>query len=486
MPYHRRFHRRLALFALMLAVGAAASPAVSSASAGRKRAHAAPATVRVLVKLRQGTADGALARVIQNLGGHRGRVLRHLHVVVVHVPRRNVWRLVSRLQRLPSVRYAERNRVALRIAGSSSLQAVPSDPYWGAQWGAALVDAPTAWAVTKGSAGVVVAVLDTGVDFSQPDLQGALVPGYDFVNHDADPSDDHGHGTGTAGIVAARADNGLGGSGLCPQCSVMPVKVASASGMATELDVASGITWAADHGARVINLSLGGTFGATVADAVRYATANGTLVVAAAGNNGNSNPFYPAASPGALSVAATQPDDVLYPWSNFGPWVAVAAPGCNLTTARGGQYGEACGTSAATPVVAGIAALAISYAPGASVEAIRSAVTSTAHPVAGVTYGRVDVAAALAALGATFQPAPVAPPPAPLTAPAPPPAKSGAQSSAPTPAAARAVPLGRRASSARGARRTRRLLRVDARRRAHRRHHRSVSPRRVETFSRIH
>src|SRR3954452_23864934 len=410
MPIHRRFHRRLALCARMLAVGAAASPAISSA--GPRRAHAAPQTVRVLVKLRRGAAERSLARVVQDVGGKRGRILRHLHVVVVHVPRRNVWRLVSRLQRLPSVRYVERNRGSLRIAGSGSLQAVPSDPYWSAQWGAALVDAPTAWAVTRGSAGVVVAVLDTGVDVSQPDLQGALVPGYDFVNHDADPSDDHGHGTGTAGMVAARADPRLGGygpgrSGLCPQCSVMPVKVANATGQATELDVASGITWAADHGARVINLSLGGTFGATVADAVRYATAKGTLVVAAAGNNGNSNPFYPAASPGALSVAATQPDDVLYAWSNFGPWVAVAAPGCDLTTARGGQYGEVCGTSAATPVVAGIAALAISYAPGASVEAIRTAVTSTAHPVAGVTYGRVDVAAALGALGATFQPAPV-------------------------------------------------------------------------------
>src|SRR4051794_20615587 len=209
MPIHRRFHRRLALCALMLAVGAAASPAISSA--GPRRAHAAPQTVRVLVKLRRGAAERSLARVVQDVGGKRGRILRHLHVVVVHVPRRNVWRLVSRLQRLPSVRYVERNRGSLRIAGSGSLQAVPSDPYWSAQWGAALVDAPTAWAVTRGSAGVVVAVLDTGVDVSQPDLQGALVPGYDFVNHDADPSDDHGHGTGTAGIVAARADNGLGG-----------------------------------------------------------------------------------------------------------------------------------------------------------------------------------------------------------------------------------------------------------------------------------
>src|SRR3954452_15724106 len=329
MPIHRRFHRRLALCARMLAVGAAASPAISSA--GPRRAHAAPQTVRVLVKLRRGAAERSLARVVQDVGGKRGRILRHLHVVVVHVPRRNVWRLVSRLQRLPSVRYVERNRGSLRIAGSGSLQAVPSEPYWSAQWGAALVDAPTAWAVTRGSAGVVVAVLDTGVDVTQPDLQGALVPGYDFVNHDADPNDDFGHGRPVAGTIAARADNGLGGSGYCPRCSIMPVKVAAADGTASELNVPSSITWAADHGARVINLSLGGTYGATVASAVNWAIGKGAIVVAAAGNNGNSSLFYPAADDGVLSVAASQADDKLYSWSNFGAWVAVAAPGCGFS-----------------------------------------------------------------------------------------------------------------------------------------------------------
>jgi subtilisin family serine protease len=296
----------------------------------------------------------------------------------------------------------KRANATMRITASVVAQETPTDPLWGLQWGAVLTQAPTAWAVTRGSSSVVIAVLDTGVDLSQPDLQGALVPGYDFVNHDSDPSDDHGHGTAVAGIVAARAGNGVGGVGICPRCSVMPVKVVRADGTATDADVAAGITWATDNGARVINLSLGGTYSPTIAGAIGYAVGRGALVVASAGNNGNSNAFYPAAGAGVLSVAASQRNDQLYSWSNYGPWVSVAAPGCDLTTVSGGHYAEVCGTSASTPVVSGLAGLAMSYSPSSSAEEIKHAITSSAHPVAGVIHGRVDVADTFAALGATF------------------------------------------------------------------------------------
>lgn len=302
--------------------------------------------------------------------------------------------------------WSEGGRAVMRLADSKPVEITPTDPLWGEQWGAALIKAPTAWGITKGAPSITVAVLDTGVDQTQPDLQGAFVPGYDFVNDDNDPSDDQGHGTAVAGIVAARADNGVGGAGLCPRCSVMPVKVAAADGTATGADVASGIIWAVDRGARVVNVSLGGTFSSTVADAVGYAKSKGVLVVAAAGNNGNSDAFYPAANPGVLSVAGTQANDQLYSWSNYGSWVAVAAPGCDLTTHRGSAFAEICGTSASAPVVSGLAALAMSYSPTAAADAIKQAITSSAHRVGGVTHGRVDFAGALTALGATFAPAP--------------------------------------------------------------------------------
>jgi subtilisin family serine protease len=290
--------------------------------------------------------------------------------------------------------------VVLRIQAKGLAQAIPSDPLWQRQQGLAQIGAPKAWAVTMGSPRVVIAVLDTGVDFSQPDLQGALVPGFDVLNGTDDPSDDNGHGTRTAGIVGARGDNGLGISGVCPRCSIMPVKVVGADGTATGFDVASGITWATTHGAAVISLSLGGAQSNAIAGAIEYAESKGVLIVAAAGNGGSSEPFYPAADPGVLSVAATQTNGQLYPWSNHGSWVSVGAPGCDTTTFNGGGFGKFCGTSASAPVVAGLAGLALSYSPTSSAATIEQAIVSSAHHIDGVSGGRVDAAGTLAALGA--------------------------------------------------------------------------------------
>ena len=418
MPHESRSLRHWLLCAFVAAVAAAATAPAGNAGSHYRGQHK---LVRILVKVKPHAGRG-LERQLTALGVQPAYSLPQLHVQVLRVRRTKAAAIVAGLRRLAGVKFAERNRVVMRVVSTNLVQSTPTDPLWGQQWGPALAAAPTAWAVSRGASTVVVAVLDTGVDPSQPDLEGAVVPGYDFVNKDADPMDDHGHGTSVAGVIAARADNGLGGAGLCPRCSIMPVKVAAADGTASELNVASGITWAADHGARVINLSLGGTYGATVRAAVDYATSKGVVVVAAAGNNGSSDLFYPAADEGVLSVAASQSDDRLYSWSNYGNWVAVAAPGCDLATQWGGSFGDFCGTSASTPFVAGLAGLAWSYEPNVSADTIKSAITSSAHPIAGVVYGRVDVAGTLAALGATFAPAPAAPASPPPAAPVGPPA----------------------------------------------------------------
>jgi subtilisin family serine protease len=279
-----------------------------------------------------------------------------------------------------------------------ALDTTPNDAQWPAQDGLRLIGLPRAWDTNRGSSQLIVAVVDTGVDANQPDLRGALVPGMNFVDGNAPPLDDHGHGTAVAGIVAARADNGQGIAGVCWFCLVMPVKVLDSKGNGDDTRIAAGIVWAAEHGARVINLSLGGPgTSPELAAAIAYATWKGAVVVAAAGNSGTSLPFYPAADVNALSVAATTSADRAYSWSNYGTWVAVAAPGCNVAPARGGGYGRFCGTSSAAPVVAGLAALALSAEPGAAPADVRSAIEHGATPLAGVVaFGRVTAPQTLA------------------------------------------------------------------------------------------
>ena len=280
----------------------------------------------------------------------------------------------------------------------------PSDPLWSQAWSLRALGLQDAWPAALGGPATVVAVIDTGVDADQPDLAGALVPGYDTLGTPAGTADENGHGTAVAGVIAARSDNRVGVTSVCGGCVVMPVKVIGSNGSGDAAHIAAGIVWAADHGARVINLSLvvdGPDQG--IGDAVRYAHDRGIVLVAAAGNGGGFTPTYPAAYPEVIGVAAAQEDGTLYPWSQRGPWVDVAAPGCSPSTARGGGYEIFCGTSSATASTAGVVGLALSAVPTATNTDVERALMQTARPLAGggVATGNVDAASLVDALRAS-------------------------------------------------------------------------------------
>ncbi|HET8894286.1 MAG TPA: S8 family serine peptidase [Gaiellaceae bacterium] len=315
--------------------------------------------------------------------------------------------------RIVSVDAADRNRVLARLRASRLVAdahldellhtsgVMLNDTFFSRQWGLKLAGFTTAWAKTHGTRPVVVAVLDTGVNASAPDLAGVVHSGADLVNGDGSAADDNGHGTAVAGVIAALGNNGIGGAGVCWKCSILPIKVMGADGNGDLATVAAGIVRATDMGAKVIDLSLGGPAGEpTLQQAVAYAASKGVLVVAAAGNSGLATPFYPANYPGVISVGGTDPRDSLYGWSEHGPWVRVSAPGCNVAPLLHGGYGEFCGTSSATPMVAGLAGYLLSVRPTATPVQLVAVIEKTARRIrTGVQFGRIDAAAALAALG---------------------------------------------------------------------------------------
>ena len=334
----------------------------------------------------------------------------------------------------------------------------PTDPYfnllWGLQytgqfvqdvWGTADadIDAPEAWELNTGSDAVKVAVVDTGVEYDHPDLAGNIVElGRDFYSNDLDPRDENGHGTHVAGTIGAQGANGVGVAGVNWNVGLMPIRVLGPTGSGTTATITNGFLYAAQHGARVVNASLGGsTYDPTLANAI--SAASGTLFVVAAGNGagdhvGDDNDLFGQAvypcnyeSPNLVCVAATDQNDSLAAFSNYGTTsVDLAAPGVKIgSTYVGGTYVYSQGTSMAAPHVAGVAALLLAQAPTASVEQLRSALLSSVDlvgPLAGkvASSGRLNAHKALLA---------VAPP-----ALSPPPAEPAAQP-APTPRPAKKV-----------------------------------------------
>lgn len=289
-----------------------------------------------------------------------------------------------------------------------------SDPLIGSQWGLTATRMPEAWTVSGGE-GVTIAVVDTGVDLDHPDLVDQLVDGIDLVDGDGVPDDPHGHGTHVAGIAAAATDNGIGGAGAAPDATIMPVRVLDADGTGDDATIAAGIDWAVDHGAGVVNLSLGESGfasrlskGGPLNAAIRRAEAAGVVVVAAAGNDSDHKQSYRLGVP-VLVVNASTPEGTAAAFTNTGDARAVSAPGVGILStapvapttlfpAGTDGYESLDGTSMAAPLVAGLAALLVSV--GMSPAQVRDTIAATATNPAGdadLGEGVVDAAAALGA-----------------------------------------------------------------------------------------
>ncbi|WP_376792868.1 S8 family peptidase [Thermoflexus sp.] len=288
----------------------------------------------------------------------------------------DIFAMVREYQRDPAIAYAEPNLI-YRIAD------FPNDTDFSKQWALhntgqtggtpdADIDAPEAWDIEKGKPDVLIAIIDTGVDYNHPELTGGRVRtdiDKDFIDNDDDAMDDHGHGTYVAGIVAANTNNNRGIAGICQGCQILPVKVLDSSGSGTAESVAQGIQYAAQVGARIINMSLGFTSNCgcsqTIARAINYAFERGSLLIAASGNDSDKTRLsYPAASPRVLSVGASDHYDQEAGFSNRSQELDILAPGKNVYSLdRGGGYRTASGTSAAAPHVSGVAGLVWSARP---------------------------------------------------------------------------------------------------------------------------
>lgn len=344
---------------------------------------------QIVVDVKDSLSDAEIEQLGRDLGvtlrDNSPGVKNDGNVTVASVPSSQVARVLERLAGDPRVEAAE-------PAGIAKILWTPNDPKYGEQWHMKRAGAETAWDYACGE-GVTVAVVDTGIAcydeagfMKGTDLAGtACVGGYNFVGKNEIAADDQGHGTHVAGTIAQTTNNGIGVAGLAHCAKLMPVKVLSSRGWGTMADVAEGIRWAADHGAHVINLSLGAPSKSKVVEnAVNYAMKKGVVVVAAAGNSGRSV-GWPAAYPGVIAVSATDKNDSIAWFSSRGPEVAIAAPGVGVTqqtVCESGknkceQWGVFNGTSMASPHVAAAAALLVGQGI-TNPDSVRAALQATA------------------------------------------------------------------------------------------------------------
>ena len=382
--------RRSALSQLTLLALASAFFASVPASAGETGFWAKG---RILVETRAGLHDTELNKILSRHGGHSARRMHKTQVHVVTLPAGADERVAAELlRRDPQIKSAEIDKL---IAPDQ----VGNDVYYASAWHLPTIQAPSAWDTSLG-AGVTIAILDSGVDGAHPDLQGKLVPGWNFFDRNANTSDVYGHGTKVAGSAAAASNNATGVTGVAWNAKIMPVRISDTAGYAYYSTIAEGIYWAADNGAKVVNVSYAVHGSASVQTAANYLKTKGGLLINSAGNSGALDATL--ANSAMISVSATAMGDVRASWSSFGDYVDVSAPGAGIwTTVRGGGYAAVSGTSFSSPITAGVVALMMSANPALKPSELENILKTTSVDLgaAGADrefgVGRINAAAAV-------------------------------------------------------------------------------------------
>lgn len=423
---------------LLMLIGLILSPlwsAMPARSASTGPVPAAPFKAgEILVRFRDDVSAAASADVLRRHAAQYVRTLYRSDVQVLSVPVGRELEVVAALNAEPSIVYAEPD---YRYAAFLT----PDDPHFGKQWAHTRVNSVAGWDISTGSSSVTIAIIDSGIDETHPDLAGKLVSGYDFVDSDSNPHDLNGHGTHVAGVAAAVGDNAVGVTGMDWTAKIMPVRVLNHEGWGYNSDITQGIIWAYTHGADVLNLSLGGaSHSQAMQDAVTAAHGAGSVVIAAMGNCRYQSDSCPEANPDAypakydhvMAVSATGPSDAYTYYSQYGAHCDIAAPGgsmsqyhdpdgiystmptydVELTTAYGyaKTYDYLQGTSQATPYVAGLAALILAVDPGMTPDNVMDVIEDTAQDLGAsgrdddYGHGLIDVAAALQSIAAPEAP----------------------------------------------------------------------------------
>jgi hypothetical protein len=351
---------------------------------------------RILVMPRAGLPAKAFTGILKEFNGE-ARKIGQSGLYIVDLPEYSEEGAVTKLKHHPHLKFAELDRIVTPAF-------VPNDPYYnvaGNAWHLPKIGAPAAWDITQG-AGITIAILDTGVDSIHPDLASNIVPGWNFYNNNSDTSPVHGHGTAVAGSAAAITHNEIGVASVAGKAKIMPLRVSTNDGgFSTDSVIVQSLIYAADHGARVANISYGSmTSSPAIRSAAQYMKDKNGLVVVGAGNTSNLESY--SATTAMIPVAATDESDAKASFSSYGDFVALSAPGKSIyTTWSGNQYWSVAGTSFSSPIVAGVIALMMAANPSLSSAEIENLLFSTAVDL-GITgrdpyfgYGRVDAAKAV-------------------------------------------------------------------------------------------